>query len=68
MRRAGAAFLVHAVSNLTAVVLSLEGEKSWLWGKSLFVVSATLISGLILILCVRKMLKAEGTETKTLLQ
>lgn len=64
----GAAFLVHAVSNLTAVVLSLEGEKSWLWGKSLFVVSATLISGLILILCVRKMLKTEGTETKTLLQ
>lgn len=57
-----AAFLVHAVSNLTSVVLTMEEDRSWLWENKLFVVSATLVSGFILSMCVRRMLNTNSNR------
>lgn len=57
-----AAFLVHAVSNLTSVVLAMEEDRSWLWEKKLFVVSVTLVSGFLLGMCVRRMRNADSNR------
>ena len=60
-----AAFLVHAVSNLASVAMTLGEENNQLWNRRSAAAVFTVASGLVLFVCLRKIL---AFDKKTLLQ